>query len=32
MSNYEHIGVMLDMSRNGVMKVSQLKKYIVSYP
>ena len=28
MGNYEHIGVMLDMSRNGVMKVSQLKKYI----
>ena len=27
---YKTMGVMLDMSRNAVMKVSQLKKYIES--
>jgi hypothetical protein len=26
--NYKRFGVMLDVSRNGVMKVSQMKKYI----
>lgn len=25
---YKHFGAMLDMSRNGVMKVSQIKKFI----
>ena len=28
MSAYENIGVMLDMSRNGVMKVSEVKRFI----
>ena len=27
--NYKHFGAMLDMSRNGVMKVSEVKKFIV---
>ena len=28
MGNYQNIGVMLDMSRNGVMKISEVKRYI----
>ena len=27
MSNYQNIGVLLDMSRNGVMTVPQVKRY-----
>ena len=29
--NYKRFGVMLDVSRNGVMKVSEVKKYIDYY-
>ena len=28
MKNYKQFGVMLDMSRNAVMKVSQVKKFM----